>query len=101
MYLFWVPELKSLKYHNYILIKFKMLNKLILGTVQLGVNYGINNSEGKPSLAKSFDILNMAYENGIRTLDTAEAYGNAQEVIGAFHEKYKDKKFQNLSKFTV
>ena len=39
-----------------------MLEKLILGTVQLGVNYGINNSEGKPSLEKSFDILNMAYE---------------------------------------
>ena len=75
-----------------------MLEKLILGTVQLGVNYGINNSEGKPSLEKSFDILNMAYENGIRTLDTAEAYGNAQEVIGAFHKKNKHKKFNVITK---
>jgi aryl-alcohol dehydrogenase-like predicted oxidoreductase len=76
-----------------------MLNKVILGTVQLGVNYGINNSEGKPSLGKSFDILNTAYENGIRTLDTAEAYGNAQEVIGAFHKKNIDKKFNVITKF--
>ena len=75
-----------------------MLNKLILGTVQLGVNYGINNSEGKPSLGKSLDILNTAYENGIRTLDTAEAYGNAQEVIGAFHKKNIDKKFNVITK---
>lgn len=75
-----------------------MLKKLILGTVQLGVNYGINNHEGKPSLEKSIDILNIAYENGIRTLDTAEAYGNAQEVIGSFHEKYKEKKFNVITK---
>ena len=74
-----------------------MLEKLILGTVQLGVNYGINNSEGKPSLEKSFDILNMAYENGIRTLDTAETYGNAHELIGNYHKKQN--KFKIITKF--
>ena len=76
-----------------------MLNKLILGTVQLGVNYGINNLEGKPSLDKSFNILNIAFENGIKTLDTAEAYGSAHEVIGLFHSKNPTKKFKVITKF--
>ena len=76
-----------------------MLEKLILGTVQLGVNYGINNSEGKPSLEKSLDILNMAYENGIRTLDTAEAYGNAHQLIGNYHKTQNKFKFKIITKF--
>ena len=60
-------------------------NKLILGTVQMGLPYGINNSTGKVSLEDSLEILDYAFENGIKTLDTAEAYGNAHEVIGIFH----------------
>tara|TARA_B100001173_G_C15926695_1_gene520918 strand:- start:121 stop:984 length:864 start_codon:yes stop_codon:yes gene_type:complete len=74
-----------------------MLEKLILGTVQLGLNYGINNFEGKPSLEKSLDILNMAYENGIRILDTAEAYGNAHHLIRNYHKKKN--KFKIITKF--
>ena len=70
-----------------------MLSKLILGTVQLGLNYGVNNSSGKPSKEKAFDILNSAYDGGIRTLDTAEAYGNSQEVIGSFMKDNPKKKF--------
>lgn len=75
-----------------------MVNKLILGTVQLGLDYGINNKEGKPSLQKSIDILREAYNNGIRILDTAESYGNSQEVIGKFHKLYPKKKFNIITK---
>ena len=75
-----------------------MLNKLILGTVQFGVNYGINNLEGKPSLEKSFNILNVAYENNIKTLDTAEGYGNAHEVIRLFHNNNPTKIFKVITK---
>ncbi len=78
-----------------------MLNKLILGTVQLGVNYGINNAQGKPSLEKSLEILNLAHDNGIRTLDTAEAYGSSIDVIGEFHKQYPNKKFRIISKLTA
>ena len=63
--------------------------KIILGTVQLGLNYGINNSLGKPSVESAFKILDAAYENGIQYLDTAEAYGNSEQIIGEFHRKYK------------
>ena len=57
---------------------------LSLGTVQLGMDYGIHNANGKPSLETSFRILDAAMAAGINTLDTAAAYGNSEEVIGAW-----------------
>lgn len=78
-----------------------MNNKLVLGTVQLGLNYGINNSFGKPSKEKAYDILNSAYDMGIRTLDTAEAYGNSQEVISAFLSDNPQKKFNIITKLSA
>ena len=78
-----------------------MINKLILGTVQLGLDYGINNQSGKPSLNTSFEILNKAYENGIRILDTAEAYGNSQEVIGRFQKEHPLKRFNIITKLAA
>ena len=73
-------------------------NKLILGTVQMGLNYGVNNSSGQVSLKDSFKILNYAFENGITTLDSAEAYGNAHEVIGKFHQENPNRKFKIITK---
>lgn len=75
-----------------------MREKIILGTVQLGLNYGVNNTKGKPSELEAFDILKIAYDNGIETLDTAEAYGNSTQVIGDFHKKYPNKKFNVITK---
>ena len=49
-------------------------NKLILGTVQMGLPYGINNNSGKISLENSIKILEYAFNNGIVTLDSAESY---------------------------
>lgn len=71
---------------------------LILGTAQFGLNYGINNSHGKPGREEVFKILQYAYDNGIRMLDTAEAYGNAIEIIAAYHQKSKNQ-FKIISKF--
>jgi aryl-alcohol dehydrogenase-like predicted oxidoreductase len=62
------------------------ISKLILGTVQLGLHYGINNQSGMPSKDRAFDILNSAKQNGIGTLDTAQAYGDAIDIIGEFHK---------------
>ncbi|MDB4325000.1 aldo/keto reductase [Flavobacteriaceae bacterium] len=75
-----------------------MNSKLILGTVQLGLNYGINNTKGKPSEQEAFAILETAYDNGIKTLDTAEAYGNSMQVIGNFHKKHPTKIFNVITK---
>ena len=54
-------------------------NKLILGTVQFGLDYGINNKLGKPNFKQSCEILSKAFDNGITTLDTAEAYGRCSQ----------------------
>lgn len=73
-------------------------DKFILGTVQMGVNYGINNTTGKISLEESHAILEYAFDNGISILDSAEAYGNAHQVIGSFHKKQPNKSFEVITK---
>ena len=67
--------------------------KIILGTVQMGLDYGINNKTGKISFEESEKILKKAYFSGINTLDTAELYGEAHNVIGRFHENNPSIKF--------
>lgn len=58
------------------------ISKLVLGTVQFGLNYGIANQTGKPSFERVKEILARAAELGIRTLDTAAAYGDSEIVLG-------------------
>ncbi len=62
----------------------KKLPAMTIGTVQLGMNYGIANEGGKPDEQKSFAMLRAAFENGAASLDTSPAYGNSEEVIGRF-----------------
>lgn len=69
-------------------------NKLVLGTAQLGLNYGIANKSGKPTENKVFEIMKYAVENGISYFDTAYSYGNSEIIIGKFlniYEAYKNK----------
>lgn len=67
------------------------MGKMILGTVQLGMPYGVNNTDGKPGMQEAMNILDYAYHNGISMLDTASAYGNSEEIIGRYI-KYNDDK---------
>jgi aryl-alcohol dehydrogenase-like predicted oxidoreductase len=76
-----------------------MNSKLILGTVQFGLKYGINNTIGKPKKEEVLSLLKVAYNSGIRLLDTAEAYGNAHQLIGNYHKKQDDFKFKIITKF--
>ena len=57
-------------------------SKLVLGTVQFGLNYGISNSDGKPDIQLVSKILSSAIDEGIEYLDTAQAYGNSEEILG-------------------
>ena len=75
-----------------------MANKLILGTVQFGLNYGINNSKGKPSQEEVKKVLDFASDKGINNLDTAESYGDSYEVIGNYHKSSRSK-FKIHTKF--
>lgn len=60
------------------------ISRLTLGTVALGMNYGISNSEDRPGRANSFGIISSALKAGINTLDTARGYGEAEQLIGDF-----------------
>lgn len=75
-----------------------MISKLILGTVQFGLDYGINNKVGKVPSDEVRAIFDYAKNNGIRILDTAEAYGNATELIGSYHKATKHQ-FSVITKF--
>lgn len=57
--------------------------KLCLGTVQLGMDYGIAGGK-KPGIKAAVTLLNEAYSSGIRVFDTASAYGSAEAVLGEF-----------------
>lgn len=74
--------------------------KIILGTVQLGIPYGINNATGKPTREEAFRILDFAYDYNIRTLDSADGYGEALQLIGD-HKTATGKSFYLINKFTV
>lgn len=57
------------------------MGKLVLGTVQFGLQYGVN-SAGRPSEEAVKGILVEAAKGGIDTLDTSSAYGNSEEILG-------------------
>ena len=52
-------------------------NKLVLGTAQLGLNYGIANKTGKPDLATRA-ILFVGMGGRYSYFDTAQAYGESE-----------------------
>lgn len=57
------------------------MNKLALGTVQFGVDYGVNQS-GQTPIKEVENILQIASNAGIDTIDTAPTYGNSEQVLG-------------------
>lgn len=60
----------------------KPASKIVLGTAQLGIDYGVTNQVGKPSQAESEKIIKTAVVNGIEWIDTARSYGDSEYVIG-------------------
>lgn len=55
-----------------------------LGTVQLGMDYGLGDHTAKPTKEYAFSLLDLALARGVNTLDTANNYGESQKVIGAW-----------------
>ena len=56
--------------------------RLGLGTAQWGMRYGIINRTGRPAGEQVGVMLACAREAGIHVLDTARAYGGAEDLIG-------------------
>ena len=59
-----------------------MLDKISLGTVQFGLEYGINNTKGQTKKDEVSKILKRCKEVGIMHIDTAAVYGSAENVLG-------------------
>jgi len=57
--------------------------KMVLGTAQFGMDYGIANINGKPKKKEVFDILDLAWKKGIRRFDSAPGYGS-EALLGEF-----------------
>lgn len=58
------------------------VSPVILGTVQLGLPYGIANEAGKPDYGRARAIVQAAWDAGCRHFDTAQAYGDSEAVLG-------------------
>ena len=56
--------------------------RLVLGTAQLGMDYGIANTTGQPVYNTARSIVQEAWESGIREFDTAQAYGQSERILG-------------------
>lgn len=59
------------------------VSRLVLGTVQIGAPYGAANRTGLPSPDRAVRLLRRAHRFGVRVFDTARAYGESEERIGA------------------
>lgn len=74
--------------------------RLALGTVQFGLNYGVSNNTGQVDEKSALNIINLAGDNNIDTLDTAIAYGDSEKIVGNITQK-TNKTFNIITKLTT
>ena len=60
---------------DYIFWKNNRISRFVLGTAQLGMTYGIANTQGKPTQRRASDIVKAVLDHGGNCFDTAQAYG--------------------------
>ena len=56
--------------------------RLVLGTAQLGADYGIAYTSKKITSQEFQSIMGTARDAGVNSIDTAMAYGDSQKVLG-------------------
>lgn len=64
-----------------------------LGTVELGLEYGINapGHSGRPAKDEAIHLIHQALDAGINLIDTARAYGTSEEILGMALRDRRDK----------
>ena len=63
---------------------------LVLGTAQLTGRYGVTDTRSSPPTEdESLGLLAAAWAAGLRTLDTAPVYGDAERVIGRAPQAFR------------
>jgi len=58
------------------------VSKIALGTVQFGIDYGVNSVDGQVRPEEVKKILSYAHSKNIDLLDAAPAYGNSEKILG-------------------
>jgi spore coat polysaccharide biosynthesis protein SpsF len=66
----------------YRLVGNRFHSEMTLGTVQLGLPYGVANVTGQPAEADAIEMVNEAVKHGITHIDCARAYGKAEAILG-------------------
>jgi aryl-alcohol dehydrogenase-like predicted oxidoreductase len=59
-----------------------LTERIGLGTVQFGLEYGISNTVGRTPSEEVTAILRFAESVGVQVLDTAPAYGESERILG-------------------
>lgn len=63
------------------------ISQLTLGTVALGIPYGVFEHQLQPSFKDALGLLDCAKGLGIHCFDTAREYGDAEMVLGRFQQE--------------
>ena len=61
-----------------------VLHKLVLGSAQWGMDYGVSNNLGKTTLEEVRKIAEISRLNNINQIDTASAYGESHSRIATY-----------------
>ena len=81
------------------------MSKIIIGTAAFGTNYGISNGNTHTGAREVAAIISEASKLGIRSYDTAPAYGSAESLLGNLLQPSKaneiSSKIGNLGDVTV
>ena len=76
------------------------VEKLAIGTAQFGMPYGIANQNRQVHGDDIAAILDLAWGNGIDTLDTAKAYGDSEEFIGNYLKQRPNNSWNIITKIS-
>ena len=60
----------------------RSMDRLVLGTAQLGMDYGIANTQGRPAFEEAVELVRCYWERGVREFDTAQDYGDSEKILG-------------------
>lgn len=61
-----------------------IMDKIIIGTANFGMDYGIGSNQKKLLDSDIFEIINAAKKIGVNTIDTAISYGDSLNRLGEF-----------------
>lgn len=69
------------------------ISAFALGTVELGLDYGIHapGHDGRPAQDEAIRLVHHALDAGINLIDTARAYGSSEEILGLALQDRRDK----------